>query len=74
MKLSKIYDVRDMNSYQFIAVTGVLMTLFAHLILWVTGKHVENFGALYACWGAVFFLGSIVNLTTEPGEEDHHHH
>ena len=74
MKLSKIYDVRDMNSYQFIAMTGWIMTLFAHLILWVTAKEVENFWALYVCWAVAFFLGTIANLTRNPEDEDHHHH
>jgi FtsH-binding integral membrane protein len=74
MKLSKIYDYRDMNSYQFIAMTGILMTLLANLILWAMEKHVENFNALYACWALVFFLGSIANLTSKPEDDDHHHH
>jgi hypothetical protein len=74
MKLSKIYDLRDMNSYQFIAVTGWIMTLFAHLILWVLAKEVENFWALYVCWAVVFVLGTVANLTSNPEDDDHHHH
>lgn len=74
MKLSKIYDVKDMNSFQFIALTGVLMTLLAHVILWLSNKHIASFWALYVCWAFVFIAGTILNFTHQPGDEDHHHH
>jgi uncharacterized membrane protein len=73
MKLSKIYDPREMNSYQFIAVTGLVMTLLAHIILILIGKEIDNFYALYICWFVFFCIGTIVNFNSNP-RDDHHHH
>jgi hypothetical protein len=73
MKLSKIYDPREMNSYQFVAATGLIMTLVAHLILALIGKTVDNFAALYICWLVFFSAGAVVNYNSKP-EDDHHHH
>ena len=74
MKLSKIYDPREMNSYQFVATTGLVMTLLAHLILALIGKSVNNFSALYICWVVFFTFGTIVNFRSNPYDHDHHHH
>ena len=74
MKLSKIYDPREMNSYQFVAATGLVMTLLAHIILAFIGKSIDNFTALYICWAVFFTLGTIINLTSNPNDHDHHHH
>ncbi len=74
MKLSKIYDPREMNSYQFVASTGLVMTLLANLILALIGKSVANFWALYVCWIVFFVLGTVVNYTSKPNDHDHHHH
>lgn len=72
MKLSKIYNPREMNSYQFVAATGLAMTLVAHLILWFIGKSINNFSALYICWVVFFTIGTIVNYKSKPN--NHHHH
>ncbi len=72
MKLSKVYNPKEMNSYQFVAATGFAMTLLAHVILVLIGKSLENFTALYFCWTAFFILGTIANFYSKP--EDHHHH
>lgn len=74
MKLAKIYDPREMNSYQFVAATGLVMTLLAHVILMLIGKSIENFTALYICWAVFFTLGAIANFNSKPGEGHHHHH
>ncbi|MBB6610742.1 hypothetical protein H7F15_06810 [Pontibacter sp. Tf4] len=74
MKFSKIYDPRQMNSYQFVAATGLVMTLVAHLILAIVGKTVDNFVALYICWAVFFTLGTIANFNSSPDDHDHHHH
>lgn len=74
MKLSKIYDPREMNSYQFVAATGFVMTLVANIILLLIGKSIENFMALYACWSVFFILGAIANFNSKPGDNEHHHH
>ncbi|WP_242920040.1 hypothetical protein [Pontibacter liquoris] len=73
MKLAKIYDPREMNSYQFVAATGLVMTLVAHLILALLGKSIRNFDALYLCWFVFFTLGTIANFRSKP-QDDHHHH
>ncbi len=74
MKLSKIYDPREMNSYQFVATTGIIMTLVAHLILMLLNKTVENFAALYACWVVFFTLGTFVNFNSKANDDHHQHH
>ena len=74
MKLSKIYDPREMNSYQFVAATGLVMTLLAHLILALIGKSINNFAALYICWAVFFTLGTIANYNSNPSKNDPHHH
>ncbi len=74
MKLSKIYDPREMNSYQFVAATGLVMTLVANLILLFIGKSVDNFNALYICWFTFFAIGTYVNFNSKPGNDHHHHH
>lgn len=74
MKLSKIYDPREMNSYQFVAATGLVMTLLAHLILALIGKSIHNFSALYICWVVFFALGTFANYNSKPNDHDHHHH
>ena len=74
MKLTKIYDPREMNSYQFVALTGLVMTLVANIILLLIGKAVQNFEVLYLCWAVFFTLGTIANFNSNPDDHDHHHH
>ena len=74
MNFSKLYKVKEMNSFQIIAITGFVMTLLAHLILAFLGKQVESFGALYVCWLLFFVVGSILNYRSKPGDDHHHHH
>ena len=63
-----------MNSYQFVAATGLVMTLLAHLILALIGKSINNFAALYICWAVFFTLGTIANYNSNPNKNDPHHH
>jgi len=74
MNFSKIYSFKEMNSYQYIAVVGLVMTLAANLILLYLDKSIPSFWALYACWSALFVIGSIVNYNSKPDEGHHHHH
>ncbi|SFU97130.1 hypothetical protein SAMN04487941_3773 [Pontibacter akesuensis] len=62
-----------MNSYQFVAATGLVMTIVANLILLLLGKTVANFNALYLCWAVFFVLGTIANYNSKPNDHDHHH-
>ncbi|MCC9166780.1 hypothetical protein [Pontibacter harenae] len=74
MKLSKIYNPQEMNSYQFVSATGMIMSLVAHVILVIIGKSIQNFEALYICWFVFFTLGTIVNLRNNDDDHGHHHH
>ncbi|MBA9078605.1 MULTISPECIES: hypothetical protein [Rufibacter] len=73
MEWSKIFNPKEMNSFQFIALTGVIMSALAQLFLHLWGKEVESFHYLYLCWGTLFLFGTIQNLRHNP-EDDHHHH
>jgi hypothetical protein len=74
MKLSKIYNFKEMNSYQYIAVVGIVMSLGANIFLLISQKDIQHFWALYICWTLLFIIGSIINLNSKPGEGHHHHH
>lgn len=74
MKFTKIYDPREMNSYQFVAATGLVMTLVANIIMLLIGKSMHNFEALYLCWAVFFGAGTVVNFNSNPDDHDHHHH
>ena len=63
-----------MNSYQFVAATGLVMTVVANLIMLLLGKTMDNFNALYICWFVFFSLGTIANFNSKPDDHDHHHH
>ena len=62
-----------MNSYQFVAATGLVMTVVANLIMLLLGKTMDNFNALYICWFIFFSLGTIANFNSKPDDHDHHH-
>lgn len=74
MKLSKIYSFKEMNSYQYIAAVGLVMTLAANIILLYLQKDIQTFWALYACWISLFIIGTIVNFNSKPDEDHHHYH
>ena len=72
MSLRKLYNLREMNSFQVIAVTGLVMTLFAHLVLNLVHKNIPSFEMLYICWAVLFIGGYLRNIFAKP--DDHHHH
>jgi hypothetical protein len=63
-----------MNSYQYLAVVGIVMSLGANVFLLIGHKDIQHFWALYVCWALLFLIGSIINLNNKPGEGHHHHH
>lgn len=73
MDLRKIYSPRHMNTFQVIAVTGLIMTGLAQLILMFIGKIIPNFEMLYPCWLVLYVFGLFRNLYAKP-HDDHHHH
>jgi len=74
LDLSKLYRPSALNSFQFIALTGLLMSAGAHLILhyFVSRPLPSGFNWLYACWTGLYIIGSLINLFGKP-DEDHHH-
>ena len=77
MDFSKLWRPSALNSYQFIALTGLLMSGAAQLILRVFYAQQPlpaGFGWLYVCWAALYVLGSLRNLFGKPDEPHHHHH
>jgi putative Mn2+ efflux pump MntP len=65
--------MKNMNSFQVIALVGLIFTIVAQGILWVVGKAVDHYMYLYPTWVAVFVLGLILNPYFSKHDEDHHH-
>ena len=65
--------MKNMNSFQVIALVGIIFTIVAQGILWVMGKTVEHYVYLYPTWVAVFVLGLVLNPYVSK-HDDHHHH
>ncbi|MDO7852529.1 hypothetical protein [Hymenobacter convexus] len=75
MDFSKLYRPSALNSFQFIALTGLLMSGGAHLILhFFVGRTPTGFNWLYVCWTALYVLGTLRNLFGKANEGHHHHH
>ena len=63
-----------MNSFQVIALFGIIFSVVAQIILWVLNKNVEHFVYLYPTWVAVFIGGMLINPYLSKYDDDHHHH
>ncbi|MDO7847703.1 hypothetical protein Q5H92_15140 [Hymenobacter sp. M29] len=75
MDFSKLYRPSALNSFQFIALTGLLMSAGAHLILhFFVGRTPAGFNWLYVCWTALYIAGTLRNLFGKPNDSGHHHH
>ncbi len=74
MEWYKIYNPKQMNSFQFVALTGIIMSGLAHVFLALWEKEVDSFGYLYVCWSVLFVFGAVQNLRHNPDDDDHHHH
>jgi len=73
MEPGKIYNPRQMNTFQVIAVTGLIMTGLAHLVLQVLKKDIPSFEMLYVCWLVLYLFGLLRNIFAKPGDHHHHH-
>ena len=72
---AKLYRPSALNSYQFIALTGLIMSSGAHLLLHFVFHHtLPGFNWLYVCWLALYVVGSLLNLFSKPSTGHHHHH
>ena len=75
MDLSKFYRPSALNSFQFVALTGLLMSAGAHLILLLAGRALPaGFRWLYVCWAVFYVVGTLINLFGKPAEPHEHHH
>ena len=74
MRGGKFYNPREMNTFQVIAVTGLIMTALAHLVLKLVHKEITSFEMLYACWLVLYIFGLLRNLYAKPHDDHHHHH
>ncbi len=74
MNFSKLYRPSALNSFQFIALTGLLMSAGAHLILHFFRSRAvpAGFDWLYVCWTGFYVVGTLINLFGKP-DEGHHH-
>lgn len=73
MDFAKLYRPSALNSYQFIAIVGLLMTAGAHLILhFIADRALPGYNWLYVCWLGLYILGSLLNLFGKPGQPHHH--
>ncbi len=74
MDFNKLYRPSALNSFQFIALTGLLMSAGAHLILYFfVGRTPAGFNWLYVCWLGLYLFGTLKNLFGKPDEPHHHH-
>jgi cytochrome b subunit of formate dehydrogenase len=72
---SKLYRPSALNSFQFIALTGLLMSAGAHLILhFFVGRMPVGFNWLYVCWTGFYIVGTLINYFGKPDDPHHHHH
>ena len=75
MDFSKLYRPSALNSFQFIALTGLLMSAGAHLILhFFVSRMPAGFSWLYVCWMGLYLFGTLKNLFGKSDEPHHHHH
>ena len=75
MNLDKFYRPAALNSFQVVALGGLLMSAGAHAVLqlgaWATPP---GFGWLYVCWTAFYVFGTLRNYFGKPEPPHHHHH
>ena len=74
MDFSKLYRPSALNSFQFVALTGVLMSAAAHVLLAVfVGRVPPGFNWLYVCWAVFYAGGTVLNYFGRPSAGHHHH-
>jgi hypothetical protein len=64
----------ELNALQTISVTGVIVCLLAQIGLYLIGKTVDTFWAVYPTWVVVFLLGTLLRFFAGPDDHHHHHH
>lgn len=75
MDFSKLYRLNALNSFQYIALVGVVMSAGAQLVIRLLQQPQPNgYNYLYLCWLVLYVLGSLLNLFGKPDDHHHHHH
>jgi len=75
MNFDKLYRPAALNSFQVVAVVGLLMAAGAHVVLrFGVGRVPTGFSWLYACWSAFYVFGTLRNYFGKPEPPHHHHH
>jgi hypothetical protein len=64
----------ELNFFQTIAFTGLIVSFLAQGGLKVIEKQVNNFEYLYIIWVVVFMIGSGIKFYYRNSDEAHHHH
>jgi hypothetical protein len=65
--------MKKLNSFQVIAIFGIIFSVVAQVILWILDKTVEHYIYLYPTWVAVFIVGMLINPYLSKYDDDHHH-
>ena len=65
--------MRKLNAFHTISITGIVLSLFAQLLLLIFGKDVTNFWYVYPTWALVFLFGYVWNVIDKDDGHDHHH-
>ena len=74
MNLETLYRPAALNSFQVVALVGLLMTAAAHAILHLGAAAVPTgFGWLYVCWSGFYAFGTLRNYFGKPAPPHHHH-
>ena len=75
MNFDKLYRPAALNSFQVVALVGLLMSAGAHAILYFGVRAVPaGFSWLYVCWAGFYVFGTLVNYFGKPAPPHHHHH
>jgi hypothetical protein len=64
----------ELNFFQTIAFTGLIVSLLAQGGLKMIEKQVNNFEYLYIIWVVVFLIGTGIKFYYRNSDEAHHHH
>ena len=65
--------MRKLNAFHTIALTGIVFSLFSHLLLYIFDKNINHFWYLYPTWVGVFLFGYLWNVIDKSDEHGHHH-
>jgi hypothetical protein len=73
-KTNAVMKIIELNFFQTIAFTGLIVSLLAQGGLKMIEKQVNNFEYLYIIWVVVFLIGTGIKFYYRNSDEAHHHH